>query len=79
MNDEDIQNINRTLELRYLLADTIEIRGFGKIVNEGVGIDYIEISFLTQQTQLLKSNLEGLLLSLGFTGNNKINIEDYSE
>jgi len=77
LNKDDSDNINRTLELRYLLADTIEERGLGEIVNEGTGDSYIDVSFITENAAKLKPDLESLLLALGFTGENQIDIEDY--
>lgn len=77
LNKDDSLNINRTLELRYLLADTIEARGLGEIVNEGTGNGFIDVSFVTKDAMKLKPDLESLLLSLGFTGDNQIEIEDY--
>ncbi len=74
LNEDDIKNINRTLELRYLLADTIEERGLGQIINEGTGEGYIDISFETENVNLLDSNLKELLISLGFTGENEIKV-----
>ncbi len=77
LNQDDSININRTLELRYLLADTIEARDLGKIINEGTGDDYIDVTFIAKDANKLQPDLESLLLSLGFTGKNQIEIEDY--
>lgn len=79
LSQDDSANINRTLELRYLLADTIEARGLGEIVNEGTGNGFVDVSFITEDAMKLKPDLESLLLSLGFTGDNQIDIEDYEE
>ncbi len=77
LSNDDARNINRTLELRYLLADTIEERGLGDIINEGTGGNFIDVSFITNDAEQLEPDLRSLLLSLGFTGDNQIVIEDY--
>ncbi|WP_299313209.1 hypothetical protein [uncultured Aquimarina sp.] len=79
LSKDDSNNIDRTLELRYLLADTIEARGLGELINEGTGDSYIDIAFVTEDATKLKPDLESLLLSLGFTGENQIDVEDYEE
>lgn len=55
-------------------SDTIEERGLGQIINEGTGEGYIDISFETENVNLLDSNLKELLISLGFTGENEIKV-----
>lgn len=77
LSEEDSDNLDRTLELRYLLADTIEARKLGDIVNEGTGNGFIDVSFLTEEAEKLQPDLESLLLSLGFTGDNQITIKEY--
>ncbi|WP_299524196.1 hypothetical protein [Winogradskyella sp.] len=65
LNTDDTKNINRTLELRYLLADTIEHRKLGIVINEGTGKGFVDISFTTTKNYK-KKELEGILLALGF-------------
>ncbi len=77
LSKTDSDNVNRTLELRYLLADTIEERGLGQIENEGIGEHFIEVSFITEKENDLINQLEGLLLSLGFTERNEIQTFQY--
>ncbi len=75
LSKDDSKNINRALELRYLVSDTIEERGLGQIINEGTGEDYIDISFLTNQEDELENNLKSLLLSIGFSKESEILIK----
>lgn len=61
-------NINTDLELRYLLADTIEERGWATVVEETTGENGFELYLDIEQSKLENSKVKitELTKSLGF-------------
>ena len=55
------------LELRYILADTIENRGIGNVIEEGSGEDFIELIVDVEQVENPMEKISSILLSLGLT------------
>lgn len=62
------------LQLRYLLADTIESRKLGQVVNEGIGEGYTEVSFITDYNEKA-TEIKSLVHSLGLSGSSEIEVE----
>lgn len=62
-------DINTDLELRYLLADTIEERGWATVVEEGTGESGFELYLDIEEANLgnSKKKITELAKSLGFT------------
>lgn len=62
-------NINTNLELRYLLVDTIEERGWATVVEEATGENSFELYLDIEEAKLENSKLKILELSksLGFS------------
>ena len=56
---------DKDLPIRYILADTIESRKLGKIVNEGSGMDFMDITIETEESEKMKENITSMLESLG--------------
>lgn len=64
------------LNLRYLLADTIENRDIGVIVDEGSGENFMEVSFISDYGRRIRSDLESLVISLGMDGMIEIQVTE---
>lgn len=62
-------NLNTDLELRYLLTDTIEERGWATVVEEATGENSFELYLDIEEAKLENSKLKILKLSksLGFS------------
>lgn len=70
------EDMDRALELRYLLADTIEHRKLGEIVNEGTGAGFTEVSFITSYTAQKEEEIKSLVQALGLLNVTKIEVEE---
>jgi len=66
---------NHYLNIRYTLADTIENRNLGVIVNEGSGVGFMEVKFESIFNHKMEMELHSLILSLGILDATEIIIE----
>jgi hypothetical protein len=64
-------NVQNDLSFRYIIADTIEARGIGTIINEGAGNGYVDIGVKVDNFELAKNQIMDLLCSL--------NLDKYSD
>ena len=64
------------LSFRYIIADTIEERGIGTIVNEGTGEGYLEIGVMVNDVDLAKAQIKDLLASLNLEKNSEIEYDE---
>jgi ketopantoate reductase len=55
----------KELNIRYTLADTIEERGIGEVVEEGTGEDYILVAVKAKSVKKAEQKIKPILLSLG--------------
>ncbi|KQB41124.1 hypothetical protein [Flavobacterium aquidurense] len=55
------------LEFRQIITGTIEERGLGEVVEETSASNMLEIVIEVEENKEITEDLEGLLLSLGFT------------
>lgn len=70
------EDMDRALELRYLLADTIEHRKLGEIINEGTGMGFTEVSFITNYTTQKAEEIKSLVQALGLLNVTEIEVEE---
>lgn len=57
--------LERGLNIRYTLADTIEERKIGEVVEEGTGVDYMVIVVKVKSVKKAEKEIKQILLSLG--------------
>lgn len=69
-------NTDTALQLRYILADTIEARQVGTIINEGTGEGFTEVSFIADYSEQKKAEIKSLIQSLGLSDTTEIHIEE---
>lgn len=53
------------LQLRYLLADTLEKRGIGEVYDEGMGEDFMEVTLDVMRSHAKEAEIKSILQSLG--------------
>ena len=65
-----VDHVEVDLSVRHTLVDTIEARGIGQVVEEGTGMDGMEVVMVVEdgRAAAAKTELRSLLRSLGLGG-----------
>lgn len=60
---ENFSNVN--LSLRHTLVDTLEARGIGEVVDEGMGEGFMDVTLDIIPSELKENEIRSILKSLG--------------